>query len=424
MDVERLLDHILIPRPNGSTGLFETASFIEASLRQFTPYVELHTFSATPWGFQLLFVVALILMLGVAAAILLERYRFALLLIALAGILLLVETELLWSPVSGLLRLSERNVVGVFPGVEGAPTLILSAHYDTATQFGDHFAWNHWGPAMGPAAAGAAILAIAGLRRRGRGKRVSRRVAIPVLALSLAPFGVMAWFFSAGPLLQVASPGALDNGGSVAVLLRLAERVASRSPDAPTTVKLVFFAAEEERALGSWRYAEAIDPATRVAVINLETLGTSEPIGYVPEEGFQLRRYGPSADLLDLADEVARATSGRPIQPVTVPRACVTDARSFLERGIPALTLMGPSQGALPRHLHSHRDDESRLSLRALEEAVAFLEALIIRIDRNPEVFSAQRAAQQAAEADGRGLRLNGRRSSTRGVVALRAAAA
>ena len=38
------------------------------------------------------------------------------------------------------------------------------------------------------------------------------------------------------------------NGGSVAVLLRLAEALEERPEGAPTTVKLVFFAAEEERA--------------------------------------------------------------------------------------------------------------------------------------------------------------------------------
>jgi hypothetical protein len=47
MDTQQLLDHTLIPRANGSDGLFKTASFIEASLRRFTPHVELHTSSTT-----------------------------------------------------------------------------------------------------------------------------------------------------------------------------------------------------------------------------------------------------------------------------------------------------------------------------------------------------------------------------------------
>lgn len=46
-------------------------------------------------------------------------------------------------------------------------------------------------------------------------------------------------------------------------------------------------------------------------MINLETLGTDEPIGFVPEEGFQLRRYQPSRLLVEIVDEVSRQTSGQ-----------------------------------------------------------------------------------------------------------------
>ena len=401
MNIDEILDHLLIPRPNGSRGLSEIASFIETSLRQFTPHVELHDFCATPYGFQILFATALALMLGAVAAVLLQRHGVGLFLIGAAGIVLFVETEYLRSPIGGLVTAPENNIIGVFPGAESAPRLILSAHYDTATQFGDHFAWNWWGPAIGPGAAASVLLALAGLWRRRRGKQVPKRLALPLLALALVPFLMMAWFFSVGPLLQAPSPGALDNGGSVAVLLRLAERLASRPADAATTVELVFFAAEEERALGSWRYAETIDRESRVAVINLETLGTPEPIGYVPEEGFQLRRYRPSPALLEVVDEVARVSSGESIQPVTIPRVAVTDARSFLERGIPALTLLGPFEGALPRDLHSYRDGRNRLSVAALERAVDFLAAVVAHIDRKPiPVFSVPRAAQNGAAAE------------------------
>lgn len=203
----------------------------------------------------------------------------------------------------------------------------------------------------------------------------------------MLPFGAMAWFFSAGPLLRAPSPGALDNGGSLAVLLELAERLAARPPDSPITVKLVFLAAEEERALGSWRYATTLDPDAPIVVINLETLGTDEPIGFVPEEGFQLRRYPPSQALLATVDEVARQTSGHALVAVAVPRAAVTDARSFLARGILAVTLIGPSRGALPRQLHSEHDVRDRLSLPALERAVNLLEAVVARVDREPSLL-------------------------------------
>jgi len=381
---DELLDRLLVPRETGSDGFLEVGSLIETILREHTPHVERHTFLATPHGFQLLFGVAFLLALGFVLAIMRRRYRLALALIAGTALLLFVEAELLWSPVSGLMRVEASNIVGTFPGAAQGPTLILSAHYDTATQFGDHFAWNRWGPAMGPAAASVVALAVVGLRRQRRGERLSLWLTLPVSLAALLPFGAMAWFFSAGPLLRAPSPGALDNGGSVAGLLELAERLAARPPASPTTVKLVFFAAEEERALGSWRYAATLDPEAPLAVINLETLGTDEPIGFVPEEGFQLRRSRPSEALLEMLHDVARETSGHALVPVAVPRAAVTDARSFLARGIPAVTLIGPSGGALPRQLHSEHDSRDRLSLPALARAVDMLEAVVARVDRDP----------------------------------------
>jgi len=400
MDPDQLLDRLLVPRPTGSDGFLEVGSLIETTLRQHTPHVERHVFLATPHGFQLLFGVAFLLALGFVLAIMRRHYRFALALIAGTALLLFVEAELLWSPVSGLLAVEASNIVGIFPGAEQGPTVILSAHYDTATQFGDHFAWNRWGPAMGPAALAAAALALIGLRRQRRRGALSLRLTVPVSLGALLPFAAMAWFFTVGPLLRAPSPGALDNGGSVAVLLQMAERLAARPPDSPTTVRLVFFAAEEERALGSWRYAATLDPEAPTVVINLETLGTGEPIGFVPEEGFQLQRYRPSQALVEEVDEVARQISGHALVPVAVPRAAVSDARSFLARGIPALTLMGPSRGALPRQLHSEHDARERLSLPALDRAVDLLEAVVARVDREPSVLLRRETGPQRAGAD------------------------
>ena len=296
------------------------------------------------------------------------------------------------SPVGGLLPAVEQNVVATFPGAATGPTLVLSAHYDSATQFGDHFDWNRWGPAMAPASllgAGAAALGL--WRRRRFGRALPRALALALAPLVVLPFAAMAWFFTGGPLLRTPSPGALDNAGSVVVLLRLAERLAARPPTAAATVKLTFFAAEEERALGSWAYAAQPGLSTPLAVINLETLGTPEPVGYVPDEGFQLRRYSPSARLLRLVSDAAERLSLPPPAPVATPRAAVTDARSFLARGIPALTLIGPRGGAFPRELHSARDARDRVDLEALERAVDLLAEVVEQVDRDPRLLGERR---------------------------------
>jgi hypothetical protein len=384
MSTDEILDRIVIPRPNGSEDFFRVASFLESSLREQGADVGLHTFTATPHGFQLAWSAALALVLAYAAAVALRRYGLALALALAAPAMLLLEFELLRSPVSGLLPLPESNIVGTFAGRAGGPTLIFCAHYDTTTHFGDHFSWGPWGWRLGPATGLAIGLALAGLWRRRYGRGVPRWLALPAVTLVIVPFGAMAWFQAVGPLLREPSPGALDNAGSLAALLRLAERLEGRGSGAATTVKLVFLAAEEERALGSWAYAKTLVGIDRIAVINLESIGASDALAYVPEDGFALRRYASPRSLVDFVNASARETLGKPLAALPLPEGTLTDGRSFLAHGVPALTLRALSDGAFPRQLHSALDSRERLSSSAVERVSAFLFALVERADRHP----------------------------------------
>jgi len=388
MTTVALLDHVVTPRPNGSDALRRIASFIEESLRDHGAAVTLEPFTATPHGFQVLFAVALLLAGGFALATVRRRDGLALLIALTVATLLVVEAELLWSPLSGLLPVREHNVVGTYPGGLAGTTLVFSAHYDTATQFGDHVVWSRWAPAQAAAQVVMVAFPLLALWRRQRGRMIPRTPRVLVSIFVLVPFGAFAWFFSAGPTFQTPSPGALDNGGSVVVLLRLAERLSVRPAGAPTTVKLVFFACEEERALGSWEHAKrlASQSGPAIAVINLELMGGGDSLAYVADEGFASRRYTSPPGLVAFVDEVSRLHRGEPVEGRSIPRVAVTDARSFLAHGIPALTLL-PASG-WPPHLHSGRDSRERLRLSALEAAVAFLEALVAHADRDPAEFT------------------------------------
>jgi hypothetical protein len=287
------------------------------------------------------------------------------------------------SPVSGLWPATERNVIGAFPGRPGGPLLVFTAHYDTTTHFGDHRDWASWGWRTAPALGAAIGLSLLGLLRGlHRSGPLPRWLTLPVAGGVLVPFAAMAWFQAAGPLLRTPCPGAVDNGGSVAALLRLAERLGARPAGAATEVRLVFVAAEEERALGSRAYARALGRERPLAIVNLETIGTSAPLAFVPEDGFELRRFESPGWLIELlgaaaADLGRPAPARRPLPPGTL-----TDGRSFLAEGLPAVTLWAAEDERFPPYLHSAGDSRERLSPEALEATVDLLEALARRVDR------------------------------------------
>jgi acetylornithine deacetylase/succinyl-diaminopimelate desuccinylase-like protein len=393
---DQILDRILIPRPNGSEALEQVAAFLAETLEQNGATLAFHEFTATPHGFQLTWMAALLLLLGYVASIGARRYALALALILGTAALLLLEFELLRSPVSGLLPLTERNVVGTFPGRPGGPILIFCAHYDTTTHFGDHFSWGSWGFRQGPATGVAIALALVGLWRQRRGKDLPRALSVPIAALAGLPFAAMFWFQTLGPVLRTPSPGALDNGGSVAALLRFSEQLAAPPASAATTVKLVFLAAEEERTLGSWAYARTLEPGPAVAVFNLESIGASDELAYIPEDGFALRRYRSPDRIVAFVNETARELLGAELSARALPPGTLTDGRSFLAHGIPAVTLRSFTGESFPRRLHSEHDSRDRLSVAAIERSTQLLLALVRRADAEPALVGRSTHAHPA----------------------------
>jgi hypothetical protein len=146
----------------------------------------------------------------------------------------------------------------------------------------------------------------------------------------------------------------------------------------------VFVAAEEERALGSRAYARALERERPRAIVKLEAIGTAAPLAYVPEDGFDFRRFESPTWLIELlgaaaADLGQPAPARRPLPPGTL-----TDGRSFLAEGLPAVTLWSAEDESFPGYLHSAGDSRERLSPESLEAAVDLLEALVRRVDREP----------------------------------------
>lgn len=391
-ETEQILDNILIPRPGGSANLDVVADYIVQSLQNAGAVISEHSFTATPHGFQLVWTFAVIMMAVYAVCLVQRRYIAATLIPVALAALLMLEFEFLVSTVSALSNTVERNIIGTFPGSGRGPTIFFSAHYDTATHFGDHFSWGRWGKLQGPATGLAIGFPLLALWLRRRGKAVPLPVTLAVIPLAAAPFVAMFWFQSIGPLVRTPSIGAIDNGGSVAALLMLAKELQQRPPRTGSTVKLVFFAAEEERTLGSWAYAKDLVAESRmdeqvksstgsVMAINLESIGNSEALAYIPEDGFALRRYFSSGEIIDFVNQGANRIYGKPLEARALPFGVLTDGRSFLAHGFDAITLRSFDGDQFPRDLHSEHDSRDRLSVKGVEKSVSLLRELVNQLD-------------------------------------------
>jgi len=76
-----------------------------------------------------------------------------------------------------------------------------------------------------------------------------------------------------------------------------------------------FFAAEEERTLGSWAYAKSLldeitpenesQAPTRLIAVNLESIGTNHDPAYIREDGFATRRFHSSQAMIDFVNDGA-----------------------------------------------------------------------------------------------------------------------
>ena len=348
--LDAILDRLLVPRANGTAGLSAAADFIAGTAAANGAQVQRDAFVATPHGFALVWIVCVLLAIAAALALLRGRYGIALLLGLVPSVLLLAEFELLRSPVSGLLPATEENVIATYPGKPGGPTLVFTAHYDTTTHFGDHIIWGEWGAliALGQIVSIAVPLVGLVLRRRRRGlPSWSTRLAATLI---IVPPAGMLFMHTLGPLLRTPSPGALDNGGSVAALLRLSERMHARSAGAPTTVQLVFLAAEEERALGSWHDAARLagaEPQPK-AIVNLELVGAGEDLGYIVEDGFAFTRYRSPDAMVENLERAARDVEARALAAANAARGIAHRwselSRSVAPRGDPDLERLLPAE--------------------------------------------------------------------------------
>lgn len=172
-----------------------------------------------------------------------------------------------------------------------------------------------------------------------------------------------------------ASPGGVDNAGSLAILLELAR---SLPAELDREIELIFLAtgAEEDHMVGAMRWLEAHrgELAGRpVHALNFDGAGSPGKLVAMAWYGFG-RSFSP---LLASAARAAADREGLPLRSIWLPPAMGVDAIPFHHRGVGCLTFSSGSLGRATLAVHSAGDVADHLDRETLVRVVRLARAVV-----------------------------------------------
>jgi len=171
------------------------------------------------------------------------------------------------------------------------------------------------------------------------------------------------------------TPGAIDNGCGVAVLLALAKKISDKS--FPFTVEFVTFAGEETYALGEIKYFEEYEEELKdlLLVINVDGVGLAASFPSVVT-------FGTDQRIESIVDESMKTCSTfRRVEPWYA-----GDHTMFVYRNIPCIAISSQVFGQnIATITHCELDTYDIVSIDHLEETINFIENILIGIpEKNP----------------------------------------
>ena len=195
-----------------------------------------------------------------------------------------------------------------------------------------------------------------------------------------------------------ASPGGVDNAGSVGLLVELAYRLAGELPD-DTELIVLSPGAEEDHMVGAMRWLDRHrqDFVGRpVWAVNIDGAG-------IPGRVTLLERYGLGKKFSPRLSAVARAAAAKldlRVRGILIPPAMGVDAIPFVHRGVPCLTLTSGSLGRASLSVHSRNDRFEHLDEQALHRVrdliVGMVEELVA--EREQKKAGAEAPARRTEE--------------------------
>jgi len=380
-DYHELMKILSIPRPNGSAAERETGRALQEWLtRHGIPY-QLQTFHVYPYFFECIGL-WLILSRTLLAIAIWDRWGWVALLIALLGLLGGTLDTAIYLPLvtwPGMRR--GKNILIEFEPENPKHEIIFSAHYDSKTEVLDHRRRMFFLERLKFGIFLTLVLGIWGPLQRGFAASPWGEIIFWVGVALTVPMLFLAWGFGLhlllGRLLEP-STGAVDNGTSCAILLGLAERLASdRALLADKKITLALFTGEEVNMQGSRAYVRERDWPLPAVAVNLEAMAQDGTTIYFEQEGTVFRLQPTSEKLNQAIVQATEQVTGQAAQPFG---RVTSDGGTFVLAGIPATTI-----ATLDTHLgetgfHRPADNLKRVVFERLPQSVEILQSILEKI--------------------------------------------
>ncbi len=177
------------------------------------------------------------------------------------------------------------------------------------------------------------------------------------------------------------SPGGVDNAGSLAIVLALAQVLPQ---EIPNTVDLIFLSpgAEEDHMVGAQRWldlhvGDRADLAPPIFALNLDGAGApGEKLVLITRYGFG---HPFSPRLAALARQVA-ANLGYPVRCILMPPTIGIDGIPFAHRGIDCTNFSSGVLGKAALAVHSAEDVVENLDPHTLERSALWVREVVLRL--------------------------------------------
>ncbi len=371
-----LMNIFSVNRPNGSRALTDTCQKVCAWLEDRAPY-HLHSFWLFPYYGELLGVWITASQWLLIWAIW-QRWGWGVSLISVISLtVILLELNGRYT-ITRLIRQKGHNIVIPFNvAKEPRQHVILSAHYDSKTELLDH---KKRKPFVSYAPLG--LLVTAGLAAYGMFQaRIPNQSFVHTAVLLAA---AVHWLMMTGLALNSAlgrfskpSLGAVDNGGSCAVLLSLAQQLPTLQQ---TNVTIVLFAGEEIWMQGARAFVAANDFSLPTIALNLEGMGQNGRYFVTQKIGLPVFQELPADEALN-EQITAVITATTQEDTVVQQEIMMTDTFPFLKNGIPGTTIGTLDKELGLSGLHRPTDNLNRIHEEKMAQAVEILRRWLLGYD-------------------------------------------